>query len=96
MAAFLMKPVEQTELLRAIYKATGRGSATTKTAVDAEETASLPALNILLAEDSVANQKLAVGLLESWGHSVRVAENGQQAVVLFVRLPNTCMILRVE
>ncbi len=36
----------------------------------------IPKLRILLAEDGLANQKLAVGLLEKWGHHVTVATNG--------------------
>jgi CheY-like chemotaxis protein len=35
---------------------------------------------VLLAEDSLANQKLAIGLLERWGHTVAVARNGKEAV----------------
>ena len=36
--------------------------------------------NILLAEDSLVNQKLALGLLQRQGHSVYVANNGKEAV----------------
>jgi CheY-like chemotaxis protein len=37
-------------------------------------------LKLLLVEDSLANQKLAVGLLTRWGHQVSVAHNGAEAV----------------
>jgi len=37
-------------------------------------------LRILLAEDNLINQKLAVRLLEKWGHKVTVANNGQEAL----------------
>jgi CheY-like chemotaxis protein len=37
-------------------------------------------LNILLAEDNIVNQRLAVHLLEKAGHNVTVAGNGNQAV----------------
>ena len=40
----------------------------------------MPSLNVLLAEDGLANQKLAIGLLKRWGHSVTVVENGSDAV----------------
>jgi CheY-like chemotaxis protein len=37
-------------------------------------------LRILLAEDNMVNQKLAVRLLEKWGHAVTVATNGKKAL----------------
>ncbi len=37
-------------------------------------------VNILLVEDNAINQKLATRLLEKWGYSVQLAENGKQAV----------------
>ena len=37
-------------------------------------------LRVLLAEDSLLNQKLAIGLLTKWGHTVTVANNGLEAV----------------
>ncbi len=37
-------------------------------------------LSILLAEDSLVNQKLAVALLEGEGHAVSVAPNGREAL----------------
>jgi CheY-like chemotaxis protein/HPt (histidine-containing phosphotransfer) domain-containing protein len=40
----------------------------------------LRALDILLAEDSLPNQKLAVGLLAKYGHRVTVVNNGVEAV----------------
>ena len=39
--------------------------------------------DILLAEDNVVNQKLAVKILEKYGHEVEIAENGQFAVDAF-------------
>lgn len=37
-------------------------------------------LDILLVEDNLVNQKLAVSLIKKWGHRVSVAENGQEAL----------------
>ncbi|MBS1130398.1 MAG: sensor hybrid histidine kinase [Proteobacteria bacterium] len=38
------------------------------------------ALNILLVEDHPTNQKLALGLLNKWGHHGTLAQNGQEAL----------------
>ena len=40
----------------------------------------LPPLRVLVAEDSVANQRLAVGMLERDGHSATIAGTGAEAV----------------
>ena len=39
--------------------------------------------DILLAEDNLVNQKLAVKILEKYGHAVEIAENGSLAVDSF-------------
>src|SRR6266498_1779623 len=40
-------------------------------------------LDILMAEDNIVNQKLAVKILEKFGHRVEIASNGQLAVEAF-------------
>ena len=82
-AARLMKPVIQAELFDAVRMALGIAGPSPRPVEAAS--AGQPAvaarpLNILLAEDSVINQKLAVGMLEKYGHRVVVAENGQMAL----------------
>ena len=37
-------------------------------------------LEILLAEDNIVNQKLAVRILEKFGHKVKIVSNGKMAV----------------
>ena len=85
-AARLMKPVIQAELLDAIGLALGReaepGCGSGDGYVHRRRT-TLPPLRILLAEDSLVNQKLAIGLLEKYGHSMVVAENGQEALAQY-------------
>ena len=78
----LMKPLKQSELLDAIV--TTLGVETMRLAVrDREPTlpaATVRPLQILLAEDNLANQKLAVGVLTRQGHQVTVAGNGRIAL----------------
>jgi two-component system sensor histidine kinase/response regulator len=83
-SAYLVKPVKQSELLDSIVQAVGVNTAFAGSAVSPSapgRTASV-AKSILLAEDSLINQKLAIGLLERWGHRVTVASNGNEAVRL--------------
>jgi two-component system sensor histidine kinase/response regulator len=53
-------------------------------------------LRILLAEDGLANQRLAVGLLEKWGHSVSVVANGREAVEAFQREPFDLILMDLQ
>ncbi len=78
-SAYLTKPVEPDDLLCAIKNALGtqavRAAAVMTTAVDAQNSK-----HILLAEDNLVNQKLAVAILEKWGHQVVLANNGIEAL----------------
>jgi two-component system sensor histidine kinase/response regulator len=80
-AAHLMKPVKQSELFDAIVAALGVNTPDHEPTVPevALPAGKIPSQRILLAEDSVVNQKLAVGLLQRNGHTVVVANNGKQA-----------------
>lgn len=49
--------------------------------------------NILLAEDNLVNQKLAVKILEKHGHTVTVVENGQEALDVIKQGANYDVIL---
>ncbi len=99
-AAHLLKPVHRTELLAAILKcvepprsplaSTGDATSSVETPVE------LPALKILLAEDGLANQRLAIGLLEKWGHRVVLAQNGQEAVEAAAREPFDLILMDVQ
>jgi len=61
---------------------TNHRSSKTPTQIKNEE-ADCRELKILLAEDNLINQKLAIALLEKEGHRVTVAADGRQAVNLF-------------
>jgi len=81
-AAHLLKPVKQSELFDAIAVALGitvPEDAVRKT-LDEQRPVRLPPLRVLVAEDSLVNQKLVVALLEKHGHTAIVANNGERAV----------------
>jgi two-component system, sensor histidine kinase and response regulator len=80
-AAYLLKPVKQSELLEAIEMALGitvPKEGLLRSA--APQPHHVPSLHVLLAEDSLVNQKLAVALLEGQGHTVTLVSNGKEAV----------------
>jgi signal transduction histidine kinase/DNA-binding response OmpR family regulator len=78
----LLKPVKQTDLLQAIMETLGMvtedGAAPQATRTELP-TDRLPR-HVLLAEDSVVNQKVAVDMLTQRGHTVVVASNGRETL----------------
>ena len=80
---YLTKPIRQSELLDAIMFALGSANARPRRiGVSTPEPllrSSTPG-RLLLAEDNPVNQRLAVRILEKWGHSVVVVGNGRKAV----------------
>jgi CheY-like chemotaxis protein len=88
-SAYLTKPVKQADLLEAICRALETRAPVLKTA---PRTSAAPVHShgsqlstVLLAEDNVVNQRVAVGLLSRRGHHVIVASNGREAVAAFER-----------
>ncbi len=86
-AAYLTKPVQPAELRGAIVKALGPSDEAREGMVpdEKEPDEGRPGMRVLLAEDNVVNRKLAVALLEKRGHTVMVAENGQEALAILER-----------
>ena len=97
-ASYLLKPVKQSELFDAIVLAMGIATAEDEADgyLPAARSTALRPLKILLAEDSLVNQKLAVGLLEKYGHTVVVANHGREAVAAFESQPFDLILMDVQ
>ena len=75
----LMKPVKQSELFDAVVRVLGV-SAHEDHQEEQRTNVGVRGLSILLAEDNVINQKLALGVLGKAGHQVSIANNGREAL----------------
>jgi signal transduction histidine kinase/DNA-binding response OmpR family regulator len=79
---YLIKPIKPSDLLGSIRLAiSGHAPASTVTlpAVEGISTSS-PSLSILLAEDNLVNQRVAMTMLRKMGHRVMLATNGLEAL----------------
>jgi two-component system sensor histidine kinase/response regulator len=83
-AAYIVKPIRESELRGAIVRALGAaptdGAIPARGVSKAEPSARTDALRILIAEDNPVNQLLLTRLLEKLGHSVKSAGNGRLAL----------------
>jgi len=77
---YLTKPVSQSELLTALGKLVGSQLDDVSLDTGRKDVPETPRLRILMAEDSIGNQRLARAVLEQHGHEVILAENGQEAI----------------
>lgn len=83
-SAFLNKPIRRAELLKALLNALGKPHVATPPAhVAPAHAPPLRPLQILLVEDNLVNQKLAMFLLEKEGHTVTLAGDGREALRIY-------------
>ena len=99
LTAYLTKPVKPAVLLDAILAAVG---------ISPEKRAQAPLITrhslirararyeILLAEDNIINQKLAVKILENRGHRVTVVENGEEVLDALEKGPFDVILMDVQ
>lgn len=71
--------------LRAPHRESGDGFSHSKIMHDVVMSQSSRTLHILVAEDNLINQKLAVRLLQKQGHTSVVANNGREAIETWER-----------
>jgi PAS domain S-box-containing protein len=96
-AIYLTKPVKQSELLDAILTARHEVVGEAEPHVpEGVSPAGTRRLRVLLAEDNVVNQKLAVRLLERAGHTAAVVGSGRQAIEALAREPFDLVLMDVQ
>ena len=98
-SAYLTKPIRRAELFDAILTVfdmhgaePGEKNLVTKHSIRESKTR----LRVLLAEDNVVNQRLAVKILTKRGCHVVVAENGKKAVAAFDREPFDVVLMDIQ
>jgi len=100
-AAYLLKPVRQSELREAIARVLGAGSQSkgapliTRYSLQDARESSIP-LRVLLAEDNAVNQRLAARLLQKRGHRVTIAGNGRGALEAFEKHAFDMILMDVQ
>jgi PAS domain S-box-containing protein len=98
-SAYLTKPVIQSDLLDTIRLALHSSNTPQKTRqlITKHSLRENPLhLHILLAEDNIINQKLAVRLLEKKGHRVIAVTNGQEAVSVWKKYPLDLILMDIQ
>jgi|tagenome__1003787_1003787.scaffolds.fasta_scaffold20865585_2 CheY-like chemotaxis protein len=100
-AATLAKPLRQSQLFDTLISLTMPDAAPRRVPAPAKprmhvEMASRHALRILLAEDNVVNQKLALRLLQQMGYRADLASNGLEAVESVARQTYDVVLMDVQ
>jgi CheY-like chemotaxis protein len=94
---YLTKPVKQSDLLDAITSVLDvSDEASRGSHGDGHAGLATVGLRILLAEDGLMNQKVAIRLLERRGHQVAVANNGRDAVAMAASQPYDLILMDVQ
>jgi PAS domain S-box-containing protein len=93
---YMIKPVIQSDLLNALLQVIGGVPQVAEPTIARPKLAGLPKLRILLAEDGLVNQRVAVGLLENAGHVVVVANHGLQAIQHWERSSFDVILMDVQ
>ncbi len=96
-SGYLVKPIKKSEIFDAILMSLGRTpeeetQIITRNAIHEARIR----YRILLAEDNLINQKLAMELLQGRGHYVRLAPNGKKALEAFEQEPFDLILMDVQ
>ena len=95
-SVYLTKPVATDALFAAIGQALGAAAGPPRPDAGHAITRADTPLRVLIAEDNVVNQRVAVGLLEARGHTVTVVADGREAVAACQRQPFDAILMDVQ
>jgi CheY-like chemotaxis protein len=96
-SAYLTKPIAPKDLLAAIEKSLGGGAPAPQAVNDRRwEPGEHAPLRVLLAEDNLINQRVAVRALEKHGHVVSVARDGIEALEILEREAVDLVLMDVQ
>jgi signal transduction histidine kinase/CheY-like chemotaxis protein len=97
--AYVPKPITRSELLDAIVDALGRSTRRLEQLAGPSKPTrrhTARPLRILVVEDNLVNQALAVSFLERWGHSAVVANDGREALAELARRPCDAVLMDLQ
>ena|GEM_PF-778634 len=93
----LSKPVKQSDLMDAIVETLDLApNAPTRTAQSNEPHVQAQPRRVLLAEDGIVNQKVALDLLTQRGHSVVVANHGKEVLAALEKGPFDLILMDIQ
>jgi len=102
-SSYLTKPIKGDDLLDSICRVLEHKPLASRPAIAASGPAPVRAdavkgksAKVLLAEDNVVNQRVAVGLLKRRGHRVTVASNGREALAALEREAFDLVLMDVQ
>ncbi|TWU48570.1 Signal transduction histidine-protein kinase BarA [Rubripirellula tenax] len=93
---FMTKPVIGSDLLDTILDVMGITDSDHASDQAGSGDREMRARKILLAEDGVVNQRVALGFLEKWGHRVVLAVDGLEAVAAVEREPFDLILMDIQ
>lgn len=92
---YLVKPLQEAELHKAIRMALG-GKTQSKLPEQEKPVNEGRSLHVLVAEDNLVNQKLAIRLLSKMGHTVTLAASGQEVLGLHAQQHFDLILMDVQ
>src|SRR5262249_47404396 len=103
-SAYLTKPIKAAELLDAVRRTLDREPAPKPIPISAPAVISAPPaaiapvtpVNILVAEDNIVDQRVALGVLKRRGHLVTMLNNGREAMAAVEREAFDVVLMDVQ